>query len=201
MTEEAGMRPIRREWRWTLASGCLTLLLAVVAFFLPDLDWLPRSGVVGWLLLLAGTAELAFGWKRGLDSLGQAAVGSGLITALAGLLFAANPLAGYFPVRNVVMAWLFVRGTWMLVMALRARGPRLMQLLALSGGTDVLLGLALLGNLPVAVLVVTLFGPTPEIVARFALLLAASFAVTALCQIAIALLERSRARVASVVQH
>ncbi len=198
MTGQAGMQPIGQEWRWTLASGCLTLLLAAVAFFLPDLDWLPRSGVVGWLLLLAGIAELAFGWKRGLDALGRAAVGSGLITALAGLLFAANPLAGYFSVRHVVMAWLFVRGTWVLLMALRARGPRLMQLLALSGVADVLLGLALLGNLPVAVLVVTLFGPTPEIVAKFALLLAASFAVTSICQIAIALLERRRSRIASV---
>jgi len=194
--DEAGVRVARREWRWTLASGCLTLLLALIAFFLPELEWLPRAGLVGWLLLLAGIAEFAFGRKRGQDALGRAAMGSGLITAVAGLLFLANPLAGYFPVANIVTAWLFLRGAWVLVMAFRIGSPRLGRLVALSGGTDVMLGLALLAHLPIAMLVVTLFGPTPQVVARFALLLAASFAVTAICQIAIALGERRQSKVA-----
>jgi uncharacterized membrane protein HdeD (DUF308 family) len=174
----------------------LTLLLALIAFFLPELESLPRAGLVGWLLLLAGLAEFAFGRKRGPDALGRAAVGSGLITAIAGLLFLANPLADYFPVANIVTAWLFLRGAWVLVMAFRIRSPRLGRLVALSGGTDVLLGSTLLAHLPVAILVVTLFGPTPELVARFALLLAASFAVTAICQIAIGLSEWRQSNVA-----
>ena len=102
------------RWQWTLMSGLFTAALAVVAFFLPDIAWLPRSGLVGWLLLLAGIAELAFGALRGFDPVGKAAFGSGLLTAIAGLLFVANPGAGYFPVANVVTAWLLAPLEWFL---------------------------------------------------------------------------------------
>jgi uncharacterized membrane protein HdeD (DUF308 family) len=189
----------RSEWRWTLTSGCVTLLLALVAFFLPDIEWAPSGGIVGWVLLIAGVLELAFGWKRGLDAVGEAAVGSGFVTALSGLLFVANPLAGYFPVANVVMVWLFVRGAWVLAMSLRARSGSLSPWLALTGAVDLLLGIALFSDLPITVLVYLLFGPTPEMVARFALFLAASFLVTAISQIAIVLAERRRSTIASAV--
>jgi uncharacterized membrane protein HdeD (DUF308 family) len=197
MVGETATAPPLREWRWTLISGCVTLLLAFVAFFLPDIEWAPSGGIVGWLLLIAGLFELAFGWKRGLDAVGDAAVGSGLVTALAGLLFVANPMAGHLPVANVVMVWLFVRGAWVLAMSLRARSQRLSPWLALTGAVDVLLGSALLSDLPIAVLVHILFGPTRDIVARFSLLLAASFLVTSISQIAIALAERGRSATGS----
>ena len=199
MAGETPTAPPRREWRWTLTSGCVTLPLAIIAFFLPDIEWAPSGGIVGWLLLLAGLFELAFGWKRGLDAVGDAAVGSGLVTALAGLLFVANPMAGYFPVANVVMLWLFVRGAWVLAMSLRARSQTLSPWLALTGAVDVLLGSALLADLPIAVLVHILFGPTRDIVARFSLFLAASFLVTAISQIAIALAERRRSGITNAV--
>jgi len=188
MTENA--QPVGGEWRWTLVSGCVTLLLALIAFFLPEIDWAPRGGIVGWLLLLAGLFEFAFGWKRGLDAVGRAAAGSGLATALAGLLFVANPLAGYFHVANVVTLWLFVRGAWVLAMSVRARSRRLSPWLTLTGITDVMLGIALLNHVPAFILVYAIFGPTRDMVARFALFLAASFLVTGISQLGIALAER-----------
>lgn len=197
MVGETATAPPLREWRWTLISGCVTLMLAVVAFFLPDIEWAPSGGIVGWLLLIAGLFELAFGWKRGLDAVGDAAVGSGLVTALAGLMFVSNPMAGHLPVANVVMLWLFVRGAWVLAMSLRARSRRLSPWLALTGAVDVLLGSALLSDSPIAVLAHILFGSTRDIVARFSLLLAASFLVTAISQIAIALAERGRSATGS----
>lgn len=118
--EETTQQPTE-NWRWTLASGFMTILLAAAALLLPLVEWAPRGGVVGWLLFLAGMWEFVFGWKRGPDTVGKAAMGSGLVTGLAGLLFVANPLSGYFPVANVVVAWLLLRGFWMLFMALRAR--------------------------------------------------------------------------------
>ena len=173
-------------------SGLVTAALATIAFFLPDIAWLPRGGLVGWLLLLAGLAELALGARRGFDPVGKAAFGSGLLTALAGLLFVANPGAGYFPVANVITGWLLVRGGWMLAMAMRLRSSQPRLWLATTGVTDLLLGFVLIAGLPVSSLVVTIFGPTREIVAKFALILAASFAVTAIAQIAIALAQRSQ---------
>ena len=89
-----------------------------------------------------------------------------------------------------VTAWLVIRGAWMLVMAMRIRRSVARTWLAASGVTDILLGLVLVAGLPVSALVVSLFGPTREIVARFALILAASFAVTGISQIAIAIARR-----------
>jgi uncharacterized membrane protein HdeD (DUF308 family) len=117
---------------------------------------------------------------------------SGLVTGLAGPLFVVNLLSGYFPVANVVLAWLLVRGCWVLVMARNARSHRLGHWLALSGAADLLLGFVLIFALQVSALVVTLFGPTPEVVAKFALILAASLLATGLSQVAIALTQRRR---------
>ena len=196
MTKDAAHRMPEREWRWTLGSGGSTILLAAVAALLPIIEWAPRGGLVGWLLFLAGGLEMMFGWKRGLDAVGKTAVGAGALTVLAGLLFVANPLAHYFPVANVVMAWLLLRGAWVLVMVPRVRGARLRPWLAIGGVADVLLGVGLLVGLQITTLVVTLFGPTREIVAQFALILAASFLVTGVAQVAIALAERRESRTA-----
>lgn len=179
-----------RAWRVTLISGIITIALAAVAFMLPEITLLPRGGLVGWLLLLAGFWEAAFGLKHGLNTLGKSALGSGLITGAAGLLFVLNPSAGYFPVANIVTAWLFLRGVWMLVNALRLERKAHVKWTALTGVIDVLLGLALLNQLPLTALVYSLFGPTDAIVARFSLLLAVSFAVTGLAQLSIAMNER-----------
>ena len=193
--QDAGA-PLSAKWAWTFASGCLTLLLAVVAFFLPDIDLAPKGALVGWLLILAGVPELIFGLKRGSDDIGKAAVGSGLITVAAGLLFIGNPLFGYFPVANVITAWLFLRGAWVLAMAMRARSYHLGPWLALSGAADVLLGFALVVGLQISTLVVLLFGPTPQVVAKFSIILAASFLFTGMAQVAIGLLQRRRSRLA-----
>ena len=189
-TGEETVQPSSGTWRWTLASGLFTILLGAAALLLPLVESAPKGGLVGWLLFLAGISEFAFGRKRGFDAVGKAAMGSGLVTGLSGLLFVTNPLSGYFSVANVVVAWLLLRGSWMLIMALRTRGYR--PWLALSGVADVLLGLVLILGLQVAALVVTFFGPTPEVVAQFALILTASLLVTGVSQVAIAFIQRRR---------
>lgn len=192
MTRPEEIESLSSKWAWTLASGCLTLLLAVVAFFLPDIDLAPQGGLVGWLLVLAGVPELIFGLRRASDDIGKAAIGSGLLTAAAGVLFINNPMLGYFPVASLVTAWLFLRGAWVFAMGLRARSHDLGPWLVISGAADVLLGFALLAGLQFSTLVVTLFGPTPEVVAKFAMILAASFLFTGMAQVAIGLLQRRR---------
>lgn len=172
---------------WTIASGCVTLMLSVIAFFLPDIELLPKAGLVGWLLVIAGIVELFFGWMRGPDIIGKAALGSGLITALAGLLFIGNPTLRYLPVAFVVLAWLLIRGSWVFAMALRARRDHLGPWLLISGAADVSLGFALIFGLQFSALVITLFGPTPEVIAQFAIILAASFFFTGMAQLAIAI--------------
>lgn len=178
------------RWWWTLGSGILTVGIALIAFFLPDIHVVSSSVIVGGLLLVAGLAELAFGVKRGRDVVGTAAIWSGVITAAAGLLFVLKPSTAYFPIANAVLLWLLARGVFMLVMAVRTGERRCGGWMALTGVADLVLGVVLIAGLPVTALVVNMFGPTPEVVARFALLLAISFAIAGISQIAIALEQR-----------
>jgi hypothetical protein len=171
------------------------ILLAVLAGLLPLVHWAPKGGVVGWLLLLTGLAELALGTRQPQGRVRTAAIGSALLTSGAGLIFMANPLARYFSVANVVTIWLVLRGSWVLAMASLLRAPPTSRWLGLSGLTDLLLALVLAAGLPVAVLVVTLFGPTPYIVAKFSVILATSFLITGISYLAI---SRIAARPAAV---
>ena len=190
MAQQGSSARLETEGARSLGSGLVTIALAAVALFLPEIDWAPTGGLVGWLLVLAGMAEVAFAARRGRDLPGRTALFSGLLTAFAGLVFVANPLAGYFPVANVVTAWLLVRGALILVMAVKAGRSVPGAWLALSGAADLLLGLVLVAGWPVAALVVSLFGPTPEIVARFSLILALSLLATGVSQAAIGLCSR-----------
>ena len=168
--------------------------LALAAFFLPDLTFVPRGGLVGWLLLLSGIAEIAFGTARGGARAAMTAIVAGLLTATAGLIFVARPLAPYFSVANVVTLWLALRGLWVLAASWSGEAQGLRSWLAFSGLVDLMLAFLLVSGVHVSLLVVTLFGPTPEIVARFSLILAASFLATGMSQIAAALNGRRHAR-------
>jgi uncharacterized membrane protein HdeD (DUF308 family) len=187
----------RPSWAWTFGSGELTIVLGLVALFLPDIHWAPKGGIVAWLLTLAGATELALAFARGLDRLGLTALVSGLLTVAAGLIFVFNPSAGYFPVANVVTVWLAVRGAWVLAMAFGLDNRSERFWLGASGAVDVVLAVLLAAGVPATLLVVTLFGPTPLLVAKFSLVLAVSFFATGIAQIAIALQRRSARRAAA----
>ena len=77
MQQQGSVRAQSANSVWSLGIGCLTLLLSVFAFFLPEFETLPKSGLVGWLLVFAGIPELFFGWQRQPDLISRAAVGSG----------------------------------------------------------------------------------------------------------------------------
>ena len=175
---------VERVTQLAMMAGCVTVLLAVVAGLLPLFDWGPRVRVVGWLLIVAGLVELAFGVGCA-DKARLTAVVSGLGTTIVGLLFVLNPLAPYLSVANLVMIWLLLRGSWVLLRSWKARDVT-SRWLAISGATDVFLGLLLASGLPVALLVVALFGPTPLIVAKFSLILAASLLVTGISELVVA---------------
>jgi uncharacterized membrane protein HdeD (DUF308 family) len=194
MAQKASERRPGAGWAWSVGSGLFTVLLAAVALFLPAVEWAPKGGLVGWLLFLAGIAELAFSTRRGADLPGRAARYSGLLTALAGLIFILDPLAGYFPVANLVMAWLLIRGAFIVATASKLGKSRAGAWLVLGGATDLLLGILLALGLPVASLVVILFGATAEIVARFSLILATSFLVSGISQVGMGLARRRSER-------
>lgn len=168
------------QGKWVLIGlGAATLLLGIGAALLPMTQPTGSGSVVGWLLLLAGTFEITAGAVRGFQAIRKGRIAAGCVTALAGLLFIVNPLLGLFPTLYLVIAWLLIRGAILLSVAYRSNLLFTMSV-AISGLADMLLAVILIVGLPLAALVVNLFGPTPELVAHFAWIFAASFLVTGL---------------------
>jgi predicted membrane channel-forming protein YqfA (hemolysin III family) len=71
-------------------------------------------------------------------------------------------------------------------MALRESSGSVRSWTALSAGMDFLLAMVLIAGLSISTIVISLFGPTPELVASFAWVLAASFVVNGLLLLEVA---------------
>jgi uncharacterized membrane protein HdeD (DUF308 family) len=174
-----------------LAAGAAMILLGAGALLLPAIRF-AQGAAIGWLLLLGGLVELLAGRARHARAR-DAAMIAGAITTLAGFLFLINPLLGVYPASYVVIGWLLARAAVLLNAAMKANGGTRFWA-AFSGIADLLLGLILLLGLPLAAVVLSLFGPTEEMVASFAYVFAASFLVTGVALLALALTERRAIR-------
>ncbi len=166
-----------------LGAGVAIILLAFGAALLPLDRGLPGRLVVGWLLVAGGIIELGAALTRRIHR--PSASVAGAATALAGLRLVLDPNAGFFEVLNLVILWLVVRSAALAFAAVRCREP-LQSWFVLCAATDFLLAVLLLAGLPIALIVAGLFGPTSEIIATFAWILAVSFIATGALLIAIA---------------
>ena len=117
---------------------------------------------------------------------------AGAVTAFAGLLFIINPETRFFPTVAPVIAWLVIRSL-ILAYASRDSSGSVRLWTGLSAGMDFFLALLLVAGLSVSTLVVSIFGPTPEMVASFAWILAASFVVNGLLLLEVANCESDAA--------
>jgi uncharacterized membrane protein HdeD (DUF308 family) len=168
------------------SAGVAIILLALGAALLPIERDLPGRLVVGSLLVAAGVIELVAASARRIHQ--PIAFAAGAATLIAGLRLVADPKAGFFPVLNLVILWLIVRSAALAFAAARCKDP-LQSFFVLSAATDFLLAVVLLAGLPIALIVAGLFGPTSEIIATFAWVLAISFIATGTMLIAAAPIE------------
>lgn len=169
-------------------GGVLIVLLAFGAALLPLERELPGRLVVGTLLFVAGVIELCTAMARRIHK--PTAAIAGTATVLAGVRLVFDPDAGFFEVLNMVILWLVVRAAALAFAAMRS-DPPLRSWIAIAGITDLLLAILLLAGLPIALVVAGLFGPTSEIIATFAWVLAISFVATGTMLIFVAPAEAS----------
>ena len=158
------------------------MLLGAGAALLPA-DKNISSDMIGGLLISAGLIEAIAGSLR--HDTRPFAMAAGAVTALAGLLFIVNPETQFFPTVVPIIGWLLVRSV-ILAIASRETGGSVRTWTALSAGMDFLLAVLLWAGLSMSTLIVSLFGPTPELVASFAWVLAASFIVNGLLLLEVA---------------
>lgn len=164
-------------------AGALIVLLAFGAALLPLAQHIPARTVIGLLLGAAGAVELVAVYaRRGHQIPVGIAAGA---SVLAGLRLALDPGANFFTVLNLVILWLVVRAVALFFSARKTPRP-VCDWTYFAAAVDLLLAVALLGGLPVAVLIYGLFGQTSEIIATFAWIFAASFVAAGLLLIAVA---------------
>jgi hypothetical protein len=163
-------------------AGVGIVLLGAAAAFLPAGKAI-SSDMLGGLLIAAGLIETVAGSLR--HGTRPFVMAAGILTALAGLLFVMNPETHLFPRVWPIIGWLLIRSLILAAATAETRGSvRLWT--AFSAGMDFLLAMLLITGLSISTIVVSVFGPTPELIATFAWVLAASFAVNGLMLLQVA---------------
>ena len=170
-------------------AAIAVILLGVGAALLPAGKTIP-SDMIGGLLIAGGLIETVAGSMR--REARPFAMAAGVVTALAGFLFVLNPETHFFPTVWPVIGWLLIRSL-ILLGALTETADSVRRWTAISAGMDFLLAVLLIAGLSISTLVVSVFGPTRELVATFAWVLAASFVVNGLMLLEVAICERDAA--------
>ena len=163
----------RTRARGTRVAGIAIILLSIGAALLPAGKSI-SSDMIGALLIAAGLIELIAGALR--RAVRPFAMAAGAVTALAGLLFVIDPETHFFPRVVPIIGWLLLRSLILIAGSHESSGSVRMWT-ALSAGMDFLLAVLLAAGLSISTIIISLFGPTPELVASFAWVLAASFVV------------------------
>jgi hypothetical protein len=158
------------------------IILAAGAALLPAEKGV-SSDVLGALLIAAGLIEMIAGSLR--LQVRQLTIAAGTITAIAGLLFITNPETKFFPTVTPIIGWLLIRCAIYGYASTRSQGS-IRTWTALSAAIDLLLAALLIAGLSIAALVVSVFGPTPPLIASFSWVLAASFVVNGLLLLEVA---------------
>ena len=170
-------------------AGIAIIALSAGAALLPAGKTV-SSDMIGGLLIAAGLIETIAGSLR--REARPFAMAAGVVTALAGLLFVVDPETHFFPRVVPIIGWLLLRSLILLGALTETRGS-VRTWTAISAGLDFLLGVLLITGLSISTIVISLFGPTQELVAAFSWILAASFVVNGLMLLEVASCERDAA--------
>ena len=177
----------RARARGIRVAGFAIILLGVGAALMPAGKSL-SSDVIGALLIAAGLIETVAGSLR--RDVRAFAMSAGGVTAFAGLLFILNPETHFFPTVVPIIAWLLIRSVILAYASSYLKGS-VRTWMGLSAGMDLVLAALLVTGLSIATIIVSIFGPTPELIASFAWILAASFVVNGLLLLEVASCERA----------
>lgn len=179
---------VRHGWSETTRAralriaGIMIILIGLAAALLPAGKTI-SSDMIGGLLIATGLIETLAGSLRfGTRPFVMAA---GIVTALAGLLFVTNPETHFFPRVWPIIGWLLIRSL-ILAGATAETGGSVRRWTAFSAAIDFLLAILLIAGLSISTIVVDVFGPTRELIASFAWVLAASFVANGLLQLQVA---------------
>jgi len=175
----------RMRARGLRAAGIAIILLSAGAILLPAGKRI-SSDMIGGLLIAAGLIEAVAGSLR--RDVRPFAMAAGGVTTIAGLIFVLNHETHFFPIVTIVIAWLLIRSVILAAGSFETAGS-VRVWTAVSAGMDLLLAVLLIAGLSITTIVVSIFGPTPPLIASFAWFVAASFIVNGLLLLEVASCE------------
>jgi len=181
----------RARARGIRVAGIAIMILAAGAALLPAGKRI-SSDMIGGLLIAAGLIEAVAGSLR--REVRPFAMTAGGVTALAGLVFLINPETHFFPTVTPVIGWLLLRSLLLAIASSESAGS-VRVWTGVSAAIDFLLAALLIAGLSISTLVISIFGPTAELVATFAWVLAASFVVNGLLLLEVASSAKENAAV------
>lgn len=183
--------PDQRRARMTALCGWLVLLLASAALLLPEMASSSGAQVVGQMLLLAGAIEVIAATGRRQARLPSTL--AGIVTLIAGALFLAREETRFLPNLTVVTFWLLLRVGALAMATLETRGSSIRRWTGIAALADLALAVIVVLGIPLASIVVALFGTTSDLVASFSWVMALSFLATGAMLLQIAACEREGA--------
>jgi hypothetical protein len=175
----------RNRARGIRVAGLAIILLSAGAALLPAGKTI-ASDMIGGLLIAAGLIEAVAGSLR--REVRPFATAAGAVTAIAGLGFIINPETHFFPTVAPVIAWLILRCLILAIASSESEGS-IRIWTGISAGVDLVLAVLLITGLSISTFVISIFGPTREMVATFAWVLAASFFTNGLLLLQVASCE------------
>ena len=178
----------RTRARGIRVAGLAVIALGAAAALLPADEGI-SSDVIGALLVAAGFIEMIAGSLRA--QVRPLAMAAGVVTVLAGMLFVINPETQFFPTVTPIIGWLVLRSLILGYAATHSNGS-VRTWTGISAGMDLMLALLLVAGLSIAALVVSVFGPTPQLIATFSWILAASFVVNGMMLLEVAACARDQ---------
>jgi uncharacterized membrane protein HdeD (DUF308 family) len=161
--------------RWIGLAGWLIIILSIGTASVPLLGPTEGAAVIGGLLILAGFVEILAGSLR--QQTRTLAMLAGMITVASGLLFSTEPATKFMPTLIIIAGWLFLRSFVLAIAAFREFGS-VRFWTGLSALADFILAMVVTAGISISALIVSLFGPTPPLIAHFAWILAISFVAT-----------------------
>jgi uncharacterized membrane protein HdeD (DUF308 family) len=132
---------------WLLTGGILVLLAGLFMLVFPVVATLSVTLFTGWVLFFAGVVGFAGAIRNRAQGGMWAGIVLGLLTAVAGLLLAFNPLSGTLTLTMVFVWWLIVDGAFGVVLSVARRGTAWGWWFA-SSLIGILLGVLLLNTMP-----------------------------------------------------
>lgn len=175
----------------TAVCGWLILLLGGAALLLPEVAASSGALVVGQLLLIAGLLEVVA--AQGRRAARIPATLAGVVTLAAGAMFLAREETRFLPNITVMIFWLLLRVGLLALATYEGRASIVRRWTGIAAATDLALAAILILGLPLASVIVALFGTTSDLIASFSWVLAISFFATGAMLLQIAACEREGA--------